>query len=366
MSLIDRIKTFFEDRSLSFLLKVLIVVLIILVVHNSMEVYNTVYGTAMGILTPFFIAFVIAYITHPLFTFMQSKRIPKGISILLFWVVFILLFCLLLIFLIPMIYDKCLELISSLNTSIIWATARFNEFEADSPITQMLVSSVVDMLNNVQGVLLPDLTKFLPTFANQVISGLTSILMIFIISVYMMIDYENIKNGILKASSYVYKSLPVYIQSVDEVVGVYFRSVLILMLVKFLEYSILYYIVGHKDWLIIGVLTALGLFVPFVGATFANAIGLATALTLPFPNIAILIIGIAILSNIDAYIIAPIVHSKRSLIRPLWTLFSIMAGGIVAGGIGIFFAVPVYLSIKATYQTYTQRKETAKLKKQKS
>ena len=362
MSLIERIKTFFEDRSLSFLLKVFIIALTILVVQNSMEVYTSIYSVAMGILTPFFIAFVIAYITHPLFTFMQSKKIPKGVAIFLFWVVFILLFCLLLIVLIPMIYDKCLELISSLNNSIVWATERFNEFEADSPITEMLVTNVLGMLSQVQGVLLPDLTKLLPTLANQVISGLTSILLIFIISVYMMIDYESIKNGIMRVSSFVYKTLPTYIQSVDEVVGVYFRSVLILMLVKFLEYSLLYYVVGHKDWLIIGVLTALGLFVPFVGATIANAVGIATAFTLPLPNIFFLLLGIVVLSNIDAYIIAPIVHSKRSLIRPLWTLFSIMAGGVIAGGVGIFFAVPVYLSVRAIYQTYVQRKETSKLK----
>ena len=360
MGLINKVKSLLKDNSQIYVLvKLLLLFLIVLTIHVSWEVYSGLFSLVLGVLSPFIIAFIIAYITHPLFIFMQSKKIPKGVAISIFWVVFIVGFGLIMIVLVPMIYDKCLDLISSLNTTIIWLSQRVNELEVDSQITEMIVSNLIDMLKNLQ-VLLPEITKILPAIATQFISTLASIFMVFIITIYMMIDYENVRAAIRSLAATLSKSAPVYMEGVDDVVGVYFRSLFILMIIKFVEYSFLYYIVGHRDWLIIGILTAIGLLVPFVGATLANTVGVVTALTLPLPNIIFLLLGIAILSNIDAYLIAPFVHSKRSLIRPLWTLFAVLAGNAIAGATGIFFAVPVYLAIRVIIQTYRQRKLSEK------
>ncbi|MDD6468112.1 MAG: AI-2E family transporter [Erysipelotrichaceae bacterium] len=355
MKLMDRIKYYFQQQlRLNTLLKIFVILLCVFIIQVSSGIYQHFFSLLKSIFYPFFIAFVIAYITHPLFSFMESRKIPKGLSILLFWIVLIVAMILILVVLIPMLYVKAIELMSSLTISIHWISQQLELIIEDSTFASTISNYLINFLNNIEN-WLPNLSTLVPRVISMVINGLTSILIVFIITIYMMIDYEKIHDGILKIAEALSDHLPVYIRTIDEVVGVYFRSLLILMIIKFIEYSFLYFLVGHKDWMIIAILTALGLIVPFVGATIASVIGIVTAFTLPFPNFLCLIVGIVILSNIDAYVLAPMVHSKRSLIQPLWTLFSVFAGSILAGGIGIFFAVPVFLAIRSVIQTYQQR-----------
>ena len=131
------------------------------------------------------------------------------------------------------------------------------------------------------------------------------------------------------------------------VVGMVITALLILMAVKFVEYAIMYYFVGHRDWLLVALLTAIGLIVPYIGPMIGNVVGILTALTLPTKNVVILIICICVLSQVDAYVLEPLIHSRNVEITPLWALFSIYAGGILAGGIGVMVAIPVYLAIRA-------------------
>ena len=77
-----------------------------------------------------------------------------------------------------------------------------------------------------------------------------------------------------------------------------------------------------------------------------NAVGIITALTLPTKNIVILLICIVLLSQLDAYIIEPLIHSHNVKISPIWALFSIYAGGVLAGAWGVMLAIPVYLAVR--------------------
>ena len=146
----------------------------------------------------------------------------------------------------------------------------------------------------------------------------------------------------------------IYLHEIDENVTVYLKSMALLILIRFVEYCAFYYCVGHHDWLIIGIISALGAVIPYIGGTVANAIGILTGLTLPSSNLAALIIGIIVLSNVDNYVISPIVHEKRSSLGPLLTIFVIFAGGVIYGPIGIMLSVPVTIMIKTGMVIYKQ------------
>lgn len=68
-----------------------------------------------------------------------------------------------------------------------------------------------------------------------------------------------------------------------------------------------------------------------------------------------LIIGIMILSNVDAYVISPLVHEKRSAMGPLITLFAVFAGGVIMGAVGIMVSVPAAIAIKTAIEVYEQK-----------
>ena len=75
------------------------------------------------------------------------------------------------------------------------------------------------------------------------------------------------------------------------------------------------------------------------------------------PNLIALIIGILVLSNVDNYVISPIVHEKRSSLGPLLTIFVIFAGGVIYGPIGIMISVPVTIIVKTGLEVYKSKHE---------
>ena len=56
----------------------------------------------------------------------------------------------------------------------------------------------------------------------------------------------------------------IYLHEIDENVTVYLKSMALLILIRFVEYCAFYYCVGHHDWLIIGIISALGAVIPYM------------------------------------------------------------------------------------------------------
>ena len=170
----------------------------------------------------------------------------------------------------------------------------------------------------------------------------------------MLSDFERVKGYICKFARMFYEKADPYLFKIDEEVSVYLKSLLIIMAIKFIEYSLFYFLIGHEDWVIIGLLTAVGQLVPYLGGTLANSIGIITALSLSPIRIFFLIAGICVLSNVDAYVISPLIHEKRSSLGPLITLFAVFAGGVVYGALGIMFSIPLAIAIKAICEVYAK------------
>ena len=137
----------------------------------------------------------------------------------------------------------------------------------------------------------------------------------------------------------------------------YIRSLLILVVIHAIEYCLLYLLVGHQDWLNMGLVTGLSLIVPYLGPTIANVIGILTALVLPPSRVITLIVMIVILSNTDEYVLAPLVHAHNTNVTPLWAIFSVFAGGVILGVTGVIIAIPVYLAGRVIYLNYHKKKE---------
>lgn len=345
-----------ERCSIYALGKIIAVLLIVYLLLLTQQVWGEWVSVLKAILQPFLIGFVLAYIIHPLVVFLERKGIPKNFSILAIWVVIIVFLIILLVMLMPVLYTKINEFIVSMIDGVKWISdkikvvGKLNDFSLVNSITD----NIVKLLESYDD-WMPGLVSSLPGLMNIILNVLTNILFSIIIAIYMLFDFNRIKKVIHKIFRTIMPSSDGYLKEIDENVSVYLRSLIILMVIKFIEYCTFYYLIGHPDWMIIGFLTSLGVLVPYLGGTIANSIGIITALTLPGSKITILIIGILILSNVDAYVISPLVHEKRSALGPLVTLFAVFAGGVIMGAIGIMIAVPVAIVIKTILEIYHKR-----------
>lgn len=357
MKKFEKINIFFQENfSLTKLLKILIIILIFYFLSITNHVWLKWIDELFVIILPFLIGFAFAYIFHPIIRQLETFKISKKITIPILCIVIICALSWLLMTLVPLLYDRIIGFINSLIGGISWLSNWYMEVSGNdpSPIINSITNEALSYLNDSK-LWIPNITILLPQIVNNIMRIITNAVFSVIIAIYVLFDYDKIKRQIYHIAHFINDELPRYVHAVDQNLSVYVRALVILMIIKYVEYGILYFAIGHQDWLIIALLTSIGLLIPYFGATLANGIGILTALTLPTQNLVILIIGICVLSSVDAYIIAPFVHSKRSLVPPLWTLFSVFAGGMLLGPIGIMISIPVFMSCRVVLRLLMEK-----------
>ncbi len=356
MKFIDQIsEKINEDIHIQALIKVILVLLVIFLVRSIDVVWMGLFRKAWHILRPFVLGFIIAYVIHPLIEMLEEKyKISRKITIPVFYLFLLVVLFWLAFTIVPLIYSRLSSFITSMISgvnSIYNSYAAFSE--SGAPIwVRRLLQEIVESLQSTRN-FLPQLSTRFSSMLSDAVQVFTIFVITIIVSVYMCFSWKNIEASIYNFAKRLGNRAIRNIKAVDIEIGTYIRSLLVLIVIKFLEYALMYYLVGHKDWLLVSLLTALGLIVPYIGPMIGNTVGILTALTMPRRNVIILLICIVVLSQLDAYIIEPLVHSRNVKISPLWALFSIYAGGILAGGLGVMVAIPAYLAVRTIIRTNT-------------
>ena len=338
-----------QDRVLHTLGKLIVFLIVILLLKETDVVWKGFFSKAWSILEPFALGFIIAFVFRPLIRKAETHKLSRKIVVPIIYIVVMVLFFWLLYTLVPLFFSRIGNFVNSAVSGVQWL---YNAYAANADSTtpnwvQQMLSAAVTSLTELKNNIIPVLTTNLSQALNQTLAIVTKALFTLIVSIYICVEWEKLTEEIVSIGTRFSKDASMYMHAIGFQVGTYIRSILILMVVKFAEYALLYFLVGHQDWLILAVITALGLIIPYVGPMIGNLIGLITALAiLPMNRFLILLLMIVILSNVDAYVIEPMVHSHNVEISPLWALFSIYAGGIIAGAWGIMLGIPVYLSIR--------------------
>ena len=143
-----------------------------------------------------------------------------------------------------------------------------------------------------------------------------------------------------------------YVKCVDNELGNYLQGLVIFMVIQLFEYSFLFGIVGHPNWLLLGILASLTTVIPYFGGLATNIIAVILASVVsPKLFIATMIICL-VFPNIDGYIISPKVYGKTNNINPIWSIFSVFVGGALLGVLGIVIALPTYIVLNCTYKFF--------------
>lgn len=360
MSLVEKLKNFLnEEVTLSRLLKVTSILVIIFLLGQTWPIWKTVWKYLIAIFKPFVIGFTIAYVLHPLILFLEKKGLKKTLAIGLVFLLMVALLVWITFNLFPMFYNETGEFIGSINSSV---DVIFKWYQDNATNPSEILEGIIKQLNNsIAGIekgLLDSIGKFVTNFISGSINVLTTFLFSITVALYVLADFKNVKISIKNGANLIHKDLPIYLSAIDEKLGVYVRSTLVLMLIYFTEYTLVFYLLGHKGYLMIGILYVLATLVPYIGGMIVTVIGILTGLTMPKTNLIALIVIIGIMSQIDSYFISPYVYKKGVKVQPLWSLLVIFIGSALFGPVGIMISVPVYVSVREVIRIYKERNKS--------
>lgn len=337
-----------SKASIKQLIYVILVLLIVLLLSLTWGFWSGIYGLIMAVLKPFIFGFIFAYLLRPAVLFFEKHKIKRGISVPLIVVGVILAFVFLFASFLPKLLTDLGQLAANFGDGIeaIYELYIKNIDVVPSPIIKNVFDQIVSMSDNLFKTI-PNLPIFIGDSLNTMISWFTTIIFSFVIGLYFIMDYEKVGSSVLNFVQGRNHKLYASMIAINQAVRTYLSSLMFIMVITFAEYTLFYTLVGHKYALVMGLLCAVSLLVPYVGGMAMNVLGFISGLGLKNSQIMMIFLGLLILPNIDSYFISPLVYKKRNKTNPLWSLFSFFACATIFGFVGVFLSMPLYFSIRA-------------------
>lgn len=314
---------------------------------------------ALPALFPFVIALLVTLLLRPLVNFCVrrlhfNRKLAAALFVILFYGTIGLLVVLIVLKLIGALGASIARLPEFFNQTVTpvirEVTASISEiienFDADSTIDlNKTVSGIISALSTAVSDFSGKALAFVGSYATSVPALLVNIVITIVATAFMLMDYDSIK-------SFIAHQLPderrVFIGTVVEhlgrVVWKYITSYAIILSITFAELSVGLLCIGQKN--AFGIAAAVAIFdiLPVVGS---GTVLVPWAVILMLTDsvgrgIALLVVWVMI--SIVRQIIEPKIVGDTVGMHPLLTLFAMLLGNFVYGGVGIFL-VPIAIAL---------------------
>ena len=280
----------------------------------------------LAFFAPIFLGLIIALALLPILNKLVKLKVPKGLAI--FLIIFRLILCvgIVIVKMIPTLIFQLLSIVKNLN-------GLFNSNQLN-----VLLSNISDniWLYISSGI----------TFSYNLISN---IILTLGAIVYFLKDMEQIKSWLLKKI----KNKELFYK-IEFNINNYFKGLLIIMFITFFEYNIIYLIIKHPQFLLLGMFASIANLIPQFGGLIVHILALLTSLTLGKVMFVKTIIAVFVLSILDGYVINPLVYGKTNKLHPLIIIITLLLGSVLFGFMGILLALPLTIIIITTYNYYTK------------
>ena len=245
-----------------------------------------------------------------------------------------------------MLYEQILLLLTNISTLI---TDLSTKYEINLGVLQ---SSITDISTNVIKTLGKYISDGALNIVNSTINFGTAFIIVLFVSIYLLSDMDKIRNFIKKILGSKNRKKYKYIKTLDKEVTNYFSGLGKNIIIQFIEYTTIFFLIGHPNYLILGVLASCSTIIPIFGGLIVNIIALLIASVISAKLFWLTLIVCCVCPQIDAYIIAPKVYGKTNNIHPLISIFAVFEGGILGGFIGIVVSLPITIIIITTFKFF--------------
>jgi predicted PurR-regulated permease PerM len=324
------------------------------------------------VLTPFVVSIIIAYFLHPLVDKMQNRhKIPRSLSTLLILLFFFSILFSLFAISIPLAYKQALQFVENLP--------RYAQI-----VSEDIYPKIADSINHFGIIVDKDLGHFLTNhqfdiefstllqkiFFNTISSSVSLINILSIIFImpilvfYLLKDWDRLINNLNNnLPSKISQPIRQLATKIDKTLAGFVRGQIHVCLILGFIYALLLSFCRLDYGFLIGILTGIFSFIPFIGMLFGVTLAIIIALFqwgLDLQNIT-LVSGVFILGQIiESNFLTPNLIGNKIGLHPVWIIFGLFFFGTIFGFFGVIFAVPLSATfaviIKFLISNYTAKK----------
>ena len=313
--------------------------LLLYIGFSNVGLWWQIISKILSLLAPFIIAFAFSYALTPVLDFLTNKGFSKKLTVTLLTLAALFIIIALLVVTLPLVYEQLILFSRSIISVISDISQNYNINLGNVELRlEDYLNTLISNLGNIVG--------------NKSISFIASFVIGFIAWVYFLSDMQNIRKKAKIFTKSISKKFFLYIKCLDDELGNYIKGLAIFMVIQLIEYSLLFWFVGHPNWLLLGILACITTVIPYFGGLITNIIGIITASVISTPVLIGTIVICLIFPQLDGYVISPKIYGKTNNVNPLITIIVVSIGGSLAGVVGIVVALPIYLLARSTYNFF--------------
>ncbi|MDI6619657.1 MAG: AI-2E family transporter [Clostridiales bacterium] len=320
------------------------------------------------VLTPLIIGVVLAFLFNRPVMFFEKFfgkiKIKRSLSIILLYLIIIGAITLISIFIIPGIEKNIIQLtnidLPDYSNIIVEDFDRLKKLLSSTGLTvdSGSIEKYIARFTNISSVVLGNIMGFIKGLTK----GIFNFILAMILSFYILQKKEkilgSIKEVILLFNNH--KISDPIIQQVKEfntILNGYISGVLVDAVIVLIMAMIGLKIIGHKYFLLMGVLVGLLNLIPYFGSIVSTIIAALLALFQGLPEVFYTVVMLVIIQQIDGNIVQPRVIGNKVGLEPLYVITAILVFGSYWGLPGMILAVPFTALIKEILKSIMNRRK---------
>ncbi len=348
---------------IGYIITIIALIALVLYLLRTLSIFKII-KELLIVISPVFIGLIIAWLLDPIVSFLQNKKIPRILSCILVYLVFIGLIVILLVVMMPSFISQIKDFVNTIP-SILSDLKTFianivNSFSGDidlSYVKKQLFSSINSLGNN----LTQNIPNMLVSVATKLVSGGMFLILGLMVGFYMLYDFNKVNaviNNLLPNSwQNNFKELS---YRINNSLRGYVTGVLSIMFLVFITQSIGLSIAGLESPLVFALFCALTdiipYFGPYIGAIPAVIVGFTIS---PWVGIGC-IISIVVVQLLENNFYQPLIMGHAMKLHPVTIMIGLLIFQHFFGIIGMIVATPVIATLKIIFTFIDEKKDVMK------
>jgi predicted PurR-regulated permease PerM len=317
-----------------------------------------------SILLPFVAGMMIAYFLDPAADWLERKGCSRQTATALLTIGFFTTLALVIIGLSPILYEQFIGLMKSLPGYI----EKLRSFA--EPQLERVVQSVAgsghaneakEAVSKASGTIFDVATNFITGLFMSSVAVINLITLLFltpVVAFYLLRDFDVMVahiDGLLPRESA--PTIREQVREMDRTIASYLRGQVNVCLLLAVFYGIGLSVAGLNYGVLVGILSGLVSFIPFVGALTGFVVATVIAI-FQFDDMMRIFIVVGVYGFgqfLEGNILVPRLIGSKVGLHPAWVIFGMLAGGAILGFVGVLLAVPISAIIGVLVRFATQR-----------
>lgn len=305
------------------------------------------------LLVPMMLAGFMYYLLRPIVNYLEKKKLPRALAILLIYLVIAGLFVLFWVLVWPTLREQIQNFIDNTPYLVEGLQNQFTQLQNDPSLSRFFKGDT-DLTSRISQYVNDAIAWVTNSFTNLigVVSSIVVVIATLPIILYYMLKDGNKLSPILQSliPKKYRKEGQEMLKDIDSALSGFIVTRVLLNVVLGAMLYIGFLIIGLPYSLLLALISIPLNFIPYVGSLLASVpvviVGFIESPTMAIWSVVIILVAQQIQDNV----LSPIIYGKSLDVHPLTTVVIVLVGGDFFGIIGVLIALPVYMIAKIIFK----------------